>query len=48
VKLWKALDKKYKVKDASMKKFIVGIVATQFLTHVLINFQKKSKNSEKH
>ena len=22
-------------------------VATQFLTHVLINFQKKSKNSEK-
>jgi len=23
-------------------------VATQFLTHVLINFQKKSKNSEKH
>jgi hypothetical protein len=25
VKLWKALDKKYKVKDASMKKFIVGI-----------------------
>jgi hypothetical protein len=25
-----------------------NIVATQFLTHVLINFQKKSKNSEKH
>ena len=23
-------------------------VATQFLTHVLISFQKKSKNSEKH
>jgi hypothetical protein len=23
------------------------VVVTQFLTHVLINFQKKSKNSEK-
>jgi hypothetical protein len=34
------MDVKGKTKD--------NIVATQFLTHVLINFQKKSKNSEKH